>query len=64
MGARGDTGSAATLRSLPAVHELAGALGAPHGLAVAAARAAIDEQRAAMGSGRRGPGRGPAAPGA
>jgi len=48
MGARGDTGSAATLRSLPAVHELAGALDAPHALAVAAARAAIDEQRAAV----------------
>jgi len=47
MGARGDTGPAATLRSLPSVHELAGALDAPHALAVAAARAAIDEQRAA-----------------
>jgi L-seryl-tRNA(Ser) seleniumtransferase len=48
MGARGDAGSAATLRSLPAVHELAGALDAPHALAVAAARRAIDEQRAAV----------------
>jgi L-seryl-tRNA(Ser) seleniumtransferase len=47
MGARGDTGSA-TLRSLPAVHELAGALDASHPLAVAAARAAIEEQRAAV----------------
>jgi len=47
MGARGDTGPAATLRSLPSVHELAGALDAPHALAVAAARAAIDEQRSA-----------------
>jgi L-seryl-tRNA(Ser) seleniumtransferase len=45
MGARGD---AAALRSLPAVHELAGALQAPHRLAVAAARAAIEEQRAAV----------------
>ena len=45
MGTRGDAGA---LRSLPAVHELAGALEAPHRLAVAAARAAIDEQRAAV----------------
>jgi L-seryl-tRNA(Ser) seleniumtransferase len=37
-----------TLRALPAVHELAGALDAPHSLAVAAARAAIDERRAAV----------------
>jgi L-seryl-tRNA(Ser) seleniumtransferase len=44
VGARGD---AAALRSLPAVHELAGALEAPHVLAVAAARRAIDERRAA-----------------
>ena len=47
MGARGDAGSA-TLRSLPAVHELAGALDASHPLAVSAARAAIEEQRAAV----------------
>ena len=47
MGTRGDAGSA-TLRSLPAVHELAAAIDAPHGLAVAAARAAIDERRAAV----------------
>jgi L-seryl-tRNA(Ser) seleniumtransferase len=47
MGARDDTGSA-VLRSLPAVHELAAALDAPHALAVAAARAAIDEERAAV----------------
>jgi L-seryl-tRNA(Ser) seleniumtransferase len=33
------------LRSLPAVHELAAALDAPHRLAVAAARRAIDERR-------------------
>ena len=50
MGARGDAGSA-TLRSLPAVHELAGALDAPHALAVAAARQAIAEQRAAVVAG-------------
>ncbi len=47
MGPRGDAGSA-TLRALPAVHELAGALDGPHVLAVAAARAAIEEQRAAV----------------
>lgn len=45
MGARGDAGSA-SLRSLPAVHELAAALDAPHVLAVAAARRAIEEERA------------------
>ena len=50
MGARGDGGSAA-LRSLPAVHELAAALDAPHVLAVAAARRAIDEHRAAIRAG-------------
>jgi L-seryl-tRNA(Ser) seleniumtransferase len=50
MGARSDTGPA-TLRSLPAVHELAAALDAPHALAVAAARRAIDEQRAAIRAG-------------
>ena len=48
MGARGDS---AALRSLPAVHELAGALDAPHTLAVAAARRAIDEQRSAVVAG-------------
>jgi L-seryl-tRNA(Ser) seleniumtransferase len=36
------------LRSLPSVEELAGRLGAPHGLAVAAAREAIAERRAAL----------------
>jgi L-seryl-tRNA(Ser) seleniumtransferase len=36
------------LRELPAVHELAAALDAPHALAVQAARSAIDEQRAAI----------------
>lgn len=45
MGAGSDTGA---LRALPAVHELARALGAPHALAVAAARRAIDEARAAV----------------
>ena len=50
MGARGDAG-AATLRSLPAVHELAGALDAPHALAVAAARRAIEEERTAVVAG-------------
>jgi len=43
MGTRGD---AASLRSLPAVHELAARLEAPHALAVAAARRVIDERRA------------------
>jgi L-seryl-tRNA(Ser) seleniumtransferase len=47
VGARGDAADSA-LRSLPAVHELAGALEAPHVLAVAAARAAIEERRAAV----------------
>ena len=50
MGARGDAGSA-TLRSLPAVHELAAALDAPHALAVVAARRAIEEERAAIVAG-------------
>jgi L-seryl-tRNA(Ser) seleniumtransferase len=48
MGPRGDSGA---LRSLPAVHEVAGALDAPHALAVAAARRAIAEQRAAVVAG-------------
>jgi L-seryl-tRNA(Ser) seleniumtransferase len=48
VGARGDSAGAATLRSLPAVHELAAALDAPHTLAVAAARRAIEERRAAV----------------
>lgn len=47
MGARGDAADPA-LRSLPPVHELAGALEAPHVLAVAAARRAIEERRAAV----------------
>ncbi len=44
MGSRGDAATPG-LRSLPAVHELAAALDAPHALAVAAARRAIDERR-------------------
>ena len=48
MGA-GDSAAPGDLRAaLPAVHELASALDAPHALAVAAARRTIDEQRAAM----------------
>jgi len=43
---------AAALRALPAVHELAAVLDAPHALAVAAARRAIDEQRTALRAGR------------
>ncbi len=51
MGSGSDTG-AKLLRELPAVHELAAALEAPHHfLAVAAARRAIDEHRAALLSG-------------
>ena len=40
--------SEAELRALPAVHELAAELDAPHVLAVAAARRAIEEQRSLM----------------
>ena len=43
-----DTAAARELSSLPAVHELAATLDAPHRLAVAAARRAIDERRQAM----------------
>jgi L-seryl-tRNA(Ser) seleniumtransferase len=49
VGARGDS---AALRSLPAVHELAARLDAPHALAVAAARIAIDESRTAWLAGQ------------
>ncbi len=55
MGA-GDDPNALGLRALPAVHELAEALEAPHVLAVAAARAAIDERRAAVLAGAEGNG--------
>src|SRR5664279_583258 len=49
MGAGGDTGlTGDSLSALPAVHELAGALDAPHAEAVAAARMAIDERRRAL----------------
>jgi L-seryl-tRNA(Ser) seleniumtransferase len=48
--------TARELSSLPAVHELAGALNAPHALAVAAARRAIDERRQAILAGDRDPG--------
>ncbi|HEY5187406.1 MAG TPA: L-seryl-tRNA(Sec) selenium transferase [Solirubrobacteraceae bacterium] len=44
MGERRD----AELRALPSVHELAAALDAPHVLAVAAARRAIEEQRSLL----------------
>jgi L-seryl-tRNA(Ser) seleniumtransferase len=50
MGARSDPGPS-DLRALPAVHELAAGLDAPHALAVAAARRAIDERREAIRSG-------------
>ena len=45
------SGDDSRLRSLPAVHELAASLDAPHGLAVTAARRAIDERRVALLSG-------------
>jgi L-seryl-tRNA(Ser) seleniumtransferase len=48
VGGREDT---AGLRELPAVHELAAELAAPHALAVRAARHAIDEARMAIRSG-------------
>lgn len=47
MGAGHDS-STELLRELPAVHELAESLDAPHALAVSAARRAIDECRAAL----------------
>jgi L-seryl-tRNA(Ser) seleniumtransferase len=47
MGGGDDAGSA-RLRELPAVHELAAELDAPHRLAVAAARRAIEERREAI----------------
>jgi L-seryl-tRNA(Ser) seleniumtransferase len=48
---RGDDAPAQALRTLPAVHELAAMLDAPHALAVRAARQAIHEQRNAFRSG-------------
>ncbi len=50
MGDR-DESAPAELRGLPSVHELAGALDAPHALAVSAARRAIEERRAAVKAG-------------
>src|SRR5256885_1231107 len=47
MGNGRDTTTPA-LRDLPAVHELAASLEAPHAIGVAAARRAIDEQRAGL----------------
>ncbi len=47
MGGRRD----AELSTLPAVHELAAQLSAPHGLAVTAARRAIEERRTALVAG-------------
>lgn len=59
MGARDDPATGG-LSALPAVHELAAALDAPHGLAVAAARGAIDECRTAMLAGAAPAGAAPA----
>jgi L-seryl-tRNA(Ser) seleniumtransferase len=53
VGAGNDAGSP-NLSELPAVHELAAALGAPHALAVAAARRAIDERRGELLAGVEG----------
>ena len=50
MGGRDDARST-DLSELPAVHELAAALDAPHALAVTAARRAIDERRSAIQAG-------------
>jgi L-seryl-tRNA(Ser) seleniumtransferase len=44
----GERSSAEVLRELPAVHEIAASLDAPHALAVTAARRAIDEHRGAV----------------
>ncbi len=52
----GSDAAAAGLRALPAVHEPAAGLEAPHALAVAAARRAIDEHRAAVLAGEDPPG--------
>jgi L-seryl-tRNA(Ser) seleniumtransferase len=48
----GEGDHAADLRDLPAVHELAAALGGSHPLAVAAARRAIDERREQVRAGQ------------
>ena len=47
----GDEPASAKLRDLPSVRELAELLGAPHALAVAAARRAIEERREAVRAG-------------
>src|SRR5947209_8440683 len=54
MGAGND--AEARLSRLPAVHEVAAGLDAPHAVAVAAARRAVDEQRACLLDGRPAPG--------
>jgi L-seryl-tRNA(Ser) seleniumtransferase len=51
----GDHAAPPGLSELPAVHELAAALDAPHVLAVAAARRAIDERRAQVLAGEAAP---------
>jgi L-seryl-tRNA(Ser) seleniumtransferase len=48
----GEQSATQLLRDLPAVHELVASLDAPHALAVAAARRAIEERRAAVVEGR------------
>jgi L-seryl-tRNA(Ser) seleniumtransferase len=54
VGERDDAGTS-RLSSLPAVHELAAGLQAPHALAVTAARRAIDEARDALRAGNEAP---------
>jgi L-seryl-tRNA(Ser) seleniumtransferase len=49
----GSDAAAARLRALPAVHELAAELDAPHAIAVAVARRVIDEHRGAVLAGER-----------
>jgi L-seryl-tRNA(Ser) seleniumtransferase len=51
VGRGGDVDLVTDLRALPAVDRLAAALDAPHALAVAAARAVIDERRAELRAG-------------
>jgi L-seryl-tRNA(Ser) seleniumtransferase len=51
----GQPAPASELRTLPAVHELAASLQAPHGLGVAAARQAIREHREALMAGEGSP---------
>jgi L-seryl-tRNA(Ser) seleniumtransferase len=49
---RDSPGPAAKLRALPPVHELAAALGGSHGLAVTAARRAVEERRGQLRAGQ------------